>query len=255
MEGLWPILILWVVFALLGGARKKRPPQRTPGVGSSPEEARLAGGSMMDQMRRAMEELKRAQEEAKRRSEAGASAGGQQELAREWLEQREAKRKPERRPEPPRRRTAAVQKVERKVFLPKPQERVVRRPVRPLEDDDADKSSEDATVVSLEGGDYDEEAERLVAERRKAFDRGGRTEASAEQLTAAQLQRRASRPAIALGGAAEHKAWHDQIVAMPAAGPAAPAKRRPPLTRLADGTVRGAVVLSEILGKPLGERG
>jgi hypothetical protein len=111
-------------------------------------------------------------------------------------------------------------------------------------------------VVSLEVTDYDLEAERIVAERQRAAERRVRVEASVEELSAAQAARRkVGREGTPIGGAAEHAQWHERIAA--AAPPAAalrPKAARDRLSRYADGSLKGALVLSEVLGRPVGER-
>lgn len=137
---------------------------------------------------------------------------------------------------------------------------------RGLDDDDADKSSEDELVASLEGVDYDEQAEQLVGARRRGADREVRRDVSVEELSAEQVTRRAARVDEAIGGRAEHEEWHERVQARdvqprPGQVPGAPAPARPVgaaraslLARFATGSVRDAVVLSEILGRPRGAR-
>jgi hypothetical protein len=128
--------------------------------------------------------------------------------------------------------------------------RAVARPVRQLPDDTGatdDTAAEDAT-------DYDEEAVRVVAERQRDAERLALAEASAEELTVEQLVQRPTRaivPALAAPPVARISTGPGQeIGSMPA--PAAP--RRRVLGRFADGSPRGAMVIAELLGRPMGER-
>jgi len=256
VESLWPIIILWVLAALFSGRKKKaQAPGASESAGAEPGRAH----ELSSELSQALAQLKGAEEVAVRRQAGGApheavrrESGGAQEEAR----QREGKERAKAYLEQQRRKAAGrpSKQVQRgQVFLPgqraKP-DRVVRRPVRALDDDDADKTSEAEPVVeTLEGGDYDEEAERLIAERRQTAERDG---LSREEISEAQLARRGARPAVAIGGQAEHAAWHEQAeIGKPVA---AASKRASPLARYADGSLRSAVVLSEILGKPLAER-
>jgi hypothetical protein len=121
-------------------------------------------------------------------------------------------------------------------------------------------------VASLEGVAYDEQAERLVEARRRGADREVRRDVSLEGLSAEQATRRAARVDEAIGGRAEHEEWHKRVQVRdvqprPGQVPGAPAPVRPggtaragPLARFATGSVRDAVVLSEILGRPRGVR-
>jgi hypothetical protein len=127
------------------------------------------------------------------------------------------------------------------------------RTVAPLPDADADgQSSED--VASLEGFDYDEQAEKIIATRRLATEhREARVDASSEGLSTLQQARRAGRQDLAIGGAAEHAEWHDAIgLTGESAKSVKPAQG---LGRFADGTARSAMILSELLGPPVGQRG
>jgi len=237
MESLWPIIILWIVFSLLG-ARKKRQQRTLPGPAPA-DATRQAQGGFMQEMQRALGEMKRTAE-AHGQQQQRHKAAEQEASAARYLAQRKlasaGRRGGQSAPFPP-------GEARRKSLV---------RPQRPLEDDDAEKSSEDADVVSLEGSDYDLGAERIAAVRKKAADRGARTGGSAEAMTAAQVARRAQRTPVPLGTATEHAAWHKEIGAKVVA-PAAP--RRPErLGRWADGSLRGAVVLAEILGRPGGVR-
>ncbi len=254
MEGLWPIIILWVLAALFSGKKKKPQAPGASATGGAPgarQDLSTDLASALEQLKQA--ELKvvrqqesRPQQEARERAapDRDARERAAKERAQAYLEQQ--------------RRKAAGRPASGKrgqVFLPGGQagghaDRVVRRPVRALEDDDADKSSElEPAVVTLEGRDYDEEAERIVAERRKAAERHS---VSREALSEGQMARRAERPAVAIGGQDEHAAWHQraEIGKAPAAAP----KAVSPLARYADGSLRSAMILSEVLGKPLAER-
>lgn len=235
-----------MVFALIANAaKKKRTPPRslsdaTPGGGGSPRGP--ASGGMLDELRRAMEELKRAelQQVAREQGQAPAESRSEQQAAAatRWLA--EQKRRAASRP--------PMGSGQPMVALPSRQP--VRRPVRPLEDDDADKSSEDEPLAAPT--DYDEEAERIIAAREKAAVRVVREEASSEELSTLQKARREARTAAPIGGTAEHAAWHQEIGGQGDRGTEKPRTGR--LGRYADGSVRGALVLSEILGRPKGDR-
>lgn len=233
MESLWPIIILWIVFSLLSSRKKRQ--QQSPPPGPAPADAtRQAQGGFMQEMQRALEEMKRAAEEQQQRPK----SSGQQDTAARYLEQRK--------------KAAGSRRGQSAVFLPgEGRRKPVVRPQRPLEDDDAEKSSEDEGVVSLELTDYDRDANQIAAGRAQAADRGARAEGEAEEMSAVQLARRAQRTNVPLGTATEHAAWHKEIGAAPAAAATAPA-RAGRLSRWADGSVRGAVVLAEILGRPGG---
>ena len=126
----------------------------------------------------------------------------------------------------------------------------VVRPVRPLPGDTGasdDTAAEDAT-------DYDDEAVRVVAERQRDAERVAAAEASAGELTVAQLGRRPT-GAIVPGLAAPPMARITTAAPGEIGGAPAPAEpRRRVLGRFADGSPRGAILISEILGRPVGER-
>jgi hypothetical protein len=243
MDAFWPIVILWVVLTVVG-ARKKKPRSQAP-VPPRPRAEPAAGrgqGGFLEEMKRALEEMQRAAEEEERRRAAGGGAGGQA-SAEAWLETR-------------RQETRATLPAKSRGRSPAPARRKpVQRPQRPLEDDDADKSSEDPSVASMEGVDYDADAERIAEERARAADRGAREEVAASAMSSAQLARRGGRQAVALGGAAEHAEWHRAVATAAAPAPAKAAPRRNArLSRWADGSLLGALVLSEVLGRPPGDR-
>ena len=141
------------------------------------------------------------------------------------------------------------------VFEPKPRASSIAHRAPAAADDE---SSEDVSTV--EGvADYDEDAGRIIEARRQAVAarRQRREERSAEELTPEQLARRGARQDIAIGGKAEHDAWHLEMRATETAqqlrrGSDGADKAARVLRRLADGSARGAVVLSEILGRPRG---
>lgn len=216
----WAIVVFVAVALLLGGRRKK-PPQASHRVQSPDQPV----PSLFGEFGKALEQLKRAEAEARRTPQQGASPRLVQddaERAKAYLEQRKQTLK-------------GKARVERKVFVPREQpargsRAMVTRPAMPLADDDAGKSSEG---VSLEVRDYDTEAEPLAAARAKA----------------------AGQSAVAIGGAAEHAEWHQRQAADAQTGrPSVKAHRRGVLARFADGSLRGAVVLGEILGRPIAER-
>lgn len=233
MEGIWPLIVIWVLFAIFG-SKKKRPPA---GAQQSMEAPGAPPRSLPDQFRAALEELKRAEQEALRQQQAG-----QQQLPLPPA--------PKAAPPAARRQSKAFTP---RTFSPKPvQGAYVRRPQLELEDDDADKSSED--TFTPEGvADYDDEAEKIIAARRQVAERHdtGRADTSLEGLSAGQLARRGSRPDVAIGGRQEHDAWHDAIRDTEIRRDR-PAGKRSPLAKYADGTMRSALILSEILGKPKG---
>jgi hypothetical protein len=236
MDAIWPIVILWVVLTVLGARKKKArtqapvPPRPAAGGGPAPS----GQGGFLEEMRRSLEEMQRAAAEQGRGKGAAPSAPATL-PAETWLESR-------------RQLGGAGQS---RLTTPMRRKPVVR-PTRPLDDDDAEKTSEDATAASLEVTDYDAELEQLVAKRAKDADRGGRAEGSAEGMSVAQAARRGGREPVPIGTVKEHAAWHQQIGAPAAA--AAGARGRGPLGRWADGSLRGALILSEVLGRPVGER-
>ena len=239
--GIWPVLIFWAVFALIGRAaaanKKKGLAPRPANAPQAGERAPQTG--LLGELRRAMEELKRAELEQRAQADQrtqievfqqppGEDDERKRQRARQFLEKKKAE---------------ALQKRAAKQALP------VRRKAAPLPDS-ADMSSE-ASVAPLEGRDYDDEAEAIISKRRAAAERHGRDESSLEELTELQRSRRAGRPDEAIGTQAEHDAWHTQL------GSEAPPARRAgkgPLARFADGSLRSAVILGEILGRPKGER-
>ena len=151
-----------------------------------------------------------------------------------------------------RKRERARQFLEKKKAeaLQKRAAKQAQRRVQPLPDA-ADMSSEE-TVVSLEGKDYDNEAEAIIARRRAAAERQVRDESSQEELSTLQRARREARQDVTIGSQAEHDEWHAQL----AAGAPEDATRRGanPLARFTDGSLRSALILGEILGRPRGER-
>lgn len=259
MEGLWPIIIFAVIAMLFGGG-KKRPRQTTGVIAGEREES--AQGGLMGELSRALQELKKAEREALERRAGGAGGGGADEPAPVQLTRRPSIQV---RPAAPRELrdqgatsggTRGGELLKRKVHLPKARPAgAPARPRRPAVAEDPDLAFEDPTVISIEGKDYDDEAERIVDKRRAAAERGTREETSNEGLSAQQAARRGDRePAQAIGGKAEHESWHQRMLAASQQPAAAPAARRNALGRFATGRVRDAVVLGEILGKPLSER-
>lgn len=251
------IIVIGVIWSLISAAAKKKP--RPPGELLPPGQGQQRAGGLMGELGRALEELKRAEAEAR----------GLQLPASEQL----PPRVPETMPEQKARAYLAEQKargevrtagarhtdaqvVKRQVFVPKPRQAPKRPSVRvPVEDD---MSSEDPSVTSMEGRDYDNEAEKIILARRQRADRGVRRDSSSEELSALQIARRADRTPRAIGGKVQHEDWHQRrdaaLTAEAAELRAASAKGANPLARYATGRVRDAIVLSEILGKPVSER-
>lgn len=240
MENLWPILILWVAAAIFSAARKKRP--QPPRAETAPGEPQP---SLFGDLNRALEQLKRAEEEARRKQQGESPRLLQDDAAhaKAYLEQRKQA-------------TQGRKKPERKVFLPKEKparaSRITRAPM-PLADDDADKSSETEAVEVL---DYDAEAEAVARVRLRPADQRTRRDVSVEEMSEEQVARRtADRGGAAIGGATEHREWHQRQVAdAQTLRASVPAPRRGVLARFADGSLRGAIVLGEILGRPVSGR-
>ena len=235
MENLWPILILWVAAVIFGAARKKRPqPPRAEAAPGEPQP------SLFGDLNRALEQLKRAEDEARRKQQGESPRLLQDDAAhaKAYLDQRKQA-------------AQGRTKPDRKVFLPKERparaSRITRAPM-PLADDDADKSSETEAVEVL---DYDAEAEAVARLRLRAADQGTRRDVSVEGMSEEQAGRRSARPAVAIGGVAEHAQWHETV--KPPEGRAA-GVRRGVLARFADGSLRGAIVLGEVLGRPVSGR-
>ncbi len=242
--GFWPIVVFAIIAMLLGGGKKKTGRTTAP-----PVDGEQGGGGLMSELSKALEELKRAEREAARGEDATTAPTAPP-------------------PAPTVRRTSVRiqggvarelkggELVRRQVFMPKP------KPSRPAggrfvraTQPDPDQAFEDPTVVSLEQRDYDDEAEKVVTAREAfAARRAARREESVEEMSAAQKARRADRaPAQAIGGRAEHAAWHEREEAATAgAAVATPAAGR--LGRFVRGRMKDAVVLSEILGKPVSQR-
>ena len=78
-----------------------------------------------------------------------------------------------------------------------------------------------------------------------------RVDESSEELSKVQVARRASRQDIAIGGAAEHAAWHGEIGA---GKTVETVKTVGLLAKYADGSGRSAIILGEILRPPVGQR-
>lgn len=241
---IWPLVILWVVAMLLGGKKKKPAPRSSGAAGEGPAPQGLLG-----QLNQALQELKRAEQEAVAKR-----------LGVDPARLQSAAPKPAPKPAGAAAyrlgtRGEGAKAVKRQVYNPKgaagaKPARVAPRPV----EYDPDQSFEDPTVISLERLDYDEDAEKLVQSRIAAAERrdASREDTSVEALSAEQIARRADRaPAEAIGGKAQHEAWHLKRDAMIAPAPAAKPRARG-LARFGGGRVRDAIVLSEILGGPKG---
>ena len=237
-SSIWPVLIFWVVFALIGraaAANKKRAQQQQQGTADRASGAEVAAqGGLFAELKRAMEELKRAEAEQRGQAEQRTIAPPAPAFDREAQKRQAARQYLEKKKQEAARKRAARQ--ERFASLP----------------DASDMSSEDAVVPS-HGRDYDDEADAIIKARRAAAERGRREESSPEELSEQQRARRGSRQDVAIGSRAEHDAWHQQIEA--GAQPAeARARLAGPLRRFADGSLRSAVILGEILGGPVGGR-
>ncbi|MDP3773290.1 MAG: hypothetical protein Q8Q85_03400 [Gemmatimonadales bacterium] len=243
----WPILILWVVAVLFG--KKKRPAARSTGASLESTESVRESGAPMGQLARALAELKAAEQVATRPPQRPRPAAESDEEVRA-------------RAYPDARKAAAnrlmKQQPTREVFYPKKPARpsVTRRPVLEFEDDDADKTSEDETVVSLEGAGYDDQAAAIIEARRRWADREVAPEVSNEELSSEQTARRAVvEEGAAIGGRVEHQAWHEKVAAAEARVERRVTAAKPgKLARFATGRPGDAVVLSEILGRPVGDR-
>jgi hypothetical protein len=219
-----PLLFLAAIFLLSRAAKKKqRGASQRPAAGSSPEPEPRAG--FMSELRRAMEELQQVQQQ---QQPPQAAQGAQEKTAADWLARQKA----------------------RKALAPLGRARLARTVV-PLEDDDADKTSE--STVSLEGRDYDDDAERIIEARRQAVaHRAVRVDESSEGLSTLQQARRASRQDVAIGGSAEHAAWHGEIGKTVETAKAVKTVSR--LGKFADGSARSAIILGEVLKPPVGQR-
>ena len=220
-------LLIFAAFAVISSLRRKaqrgNPPRPAPGNTPAAEPR----DGFMTELRRAMEELKQVQQQQSSGTPALPQTS-QEKIAAEWLAKQKA----------------------RKALKPMGRVRSSRAVV-PLEDDDADKSSE--TGASLEGEDYDDEANKVVEARRQAAEqRVVRLDESSETLSTLQQARRASRQVQAIGGTAEHAAWHGEIGAQAKTGDVVKTVRK--LGRFADGTARSAIILGEILRPPVGQR-
>jgi len=236
--GLWPVLIFWAVFVLFARNTKRRTPPRPPASGGG---APSAQPGLLGELKKAMEELQAVERAERQRTAAGRQATADLAELRRTEQQLSAHT-----PKRPLTRQQAKSYVSQ-AFSPRG--RGVKRGGLVFPDDDADKTSE-AGPLSTE--DYDEEAEQVIQARLKAADRGIRGDQSIMGLSKAQLSRRASREAVAIGGRAEHAEWHDAIGS---AAPVAPKSTTlSALDRLAKGGARGAVILGELLGRPVGER-
>lgn len=234
---LLPFIIVVAVIMMMSGGRKKRP-TAAPGT---PEQGRPEGG-LMAELNRALQELKQAEREATARRlgvDPGRQVTAPTVVKLVVKPAREVAYRLGTRGEGAKARAAQVRSTV-KAAAP-----------------DADEAFEDPAAVSLERQDYDEEAEQIVQARlRSAAQRdASREDLSSEDLSAEQLARRADRaPAAGIGGLREHEAWHRKRDSVAPPVPAA-AKRAPgALARFATGRSRDAIVLSEILGRPVGDR-
>jgi len=224
--GIWPILFFWLFIVLVGRAARKKKAgkgEAGTGTGAAPQQTGL-----LAELKRAMEELKAA-EAAQRGAVSGAPPEATQQERRARLEQQK--------------QLAALKRAQRGG-------RDV--PARLTLPDAEEMSSEFVEAGSNDARDYDDEAEQIVKARHAAAERGGREEFVERGFSEEQRLRRASRSDEAIGSRAEHGAWHDAIGATPP--PAAPVAVKGPLARFGDGSKKSAVVLSEILGRPVGDR-
>jgi hypothetical protein len=249
IDPFWVIVAIWVVAALLGGGKKKQKPRPGAGAAPAPRRAESQPSGLFGELGRALQELKRAEDEARQRAPGQPSATptpAPDQAARAYLEQRRKQAPPPRRAPP-----------KREVFYPKPKAPAPRgsRAVELTMEDERDLSSEEGAELAVL--DYDEEAREVVEERLRAAERRGRGREgeSLEVLTPEQIARRqAVLGGAAIGGRAEHAAFHERLAATARPTVAATAAASSRLARFATGRVRDAVVLSEVLGKPMGER-
>lgn len=246
-DGSLGIVLFWVAFVIIANVLKKKPAQsaqpRQPGDTAPPAQAGLLG-----ELKRAMEELKRAELQQRSREtgqtlpptppapRVSVTGPGQQRSTGVQQRSVEQERKARAYLEEQKRRAAARRST-------------VKRPPVTVVPDEEDASSE--VVSADEGRDYDDQAETIALARRAAAERVERVDDSSEGLSTLQQARRSARPDVTIGGAAEHSAWHDEIGRAPAAGQA---KKEGALKRFGDGSAKGAVVLSEIFGRPASQR-
>ncbi len=228
-----PIIILWAAAVIFG--KKKRQAQR-PGATESqrslspdPDAGAIRGAAATD-LARALEALKAAEESARhprpastlheaptRQGTAPGLMPDQTERARAYLETRKAQA-----------RSHLARQPQREVFQPKSSKARTR-----LSLEDHSELSQDA----LEGDttDFDDDAVRIADARLKEAEDFERVLAPGESRRMAARITAAPAPAPA--------------VARPTPAPAASV-----LSRFATGRLRDAVILSEILGRPMGER-
>lgn len=202
--------VAWVLIVGIFGKKKKREEPKAPSAPAKPEGQVAASSGPMGELVRALAELKAA-EQAARRGTPSAAEPGRHAQAKAYLDARKVaamKRRP------------SAQK--REVFLPKP------RPSLTLEDD----QSESLETTDADATDFDEEAERIAAERARAAEEWAREPSPDEQRRLVEKPTTQTAPAET----------------------ASAAQGRHPLARFATGRVRDVVVLGAILGRPVGER-
>ena len=220
----WPVVLLWlgaVVIAQVLKAKRKPTGSRPASGAAPPAEARA---DMGDALQRAMEKLKQAEREARQAPTPPTPAriAPRDRPAQAYLERQKsiaASRLRQEAREVSRRAASAA--YGRRGGLP-----VAR--ATPLEDHGGLSQETEPEVV-----DYDDDAASLEEGRVRAIEaseRGGDEGASVV-------------PRIAPAGAAER-----------ARSARPPDRPTAPLGRFGDGSLRGAMILSEILGRPLSDR-
>lgn len=235
---LWPIIIFAILAILFGGGKKKT------GRTTAPPPEGGGGGGLMSELARALEELKRAEREAAQGSDVQLPLPQAPTVTRTTVRMQGGVP----------RSVKGGELVRRQVFVPKPKATSRAGRFARAAAPDPDQAFEDPAALSLEQRDYDDEAEKIIKARESvAARRAARREESVEGLSAEQKARRADRDeAQPIGGKAEHDAWHtrrDEVQQAPETRPVASR-----LSRFGGTRMRDAVILAEILGKPVGQR-
>lgn len=212
---IWPIIILWAVAAIFG---KKKKPVPRPGASAGP--AGSGPGAAIGAMSGAVAtDLAHALQALK-----AAEASARHAAAPDAMPDQAARARAyleSRKAQAPQRR--AQLPPQREVFFPKP------RPSLVLEDD-SDQSQE---TGDADATDFDDQAEGIVNARLKEAEEFSRV------LAPDESRRLSVRPAASPSTAE---------------APAAPALAGGILARFATGRARDALILGEILGRPMGER-